>query len=267
MSAAHKAAPSWRCRASLIAPAIVLLGVLATVAGGAAPPLAPPEQLEIVLDTSSSFGLPYRRESLAEIAAAVTGWPRSLPALGGSASRPGLTVRLRGVSGVSYSPEDVLGTWRIPSVPAVVPLPTKVTANLTVLLLAYKNQVAAAKKAERQVELKAHRAAKALEHLQPPTTYASEIEGAVSAAAQSFAAAGARRLLIVSDLAQNRHPQIAGSLRNVQVLVMHLCTEAAVCARQERSWRNRLEARGASQLEFVRIEQFPSALKAFLGET
>lgn len=222
-------------------------------------------QLQVVLDTSASVPAAYRHQALQAIAGIVSRWPRPVAASGGTARQPSLLIQVRGVSGNSYAPEGVLGTWTIVGVPSVPALPKKVTADFTERVLAYKRAHASAVKACRHAVAGARLTAAALRSLRPKTTYASEIEGAVSAAAQSFSPSGIRRLLVVSDLAQNRPPQIAGSLRRVRVLIAHVCTTVSTCDKQQRTWTKAFRAREAAAVTFVRIERFPSAVGGFLG--
>jgi hypothetical protein len=144
-------------------------------------------------------------------------------------------------------------------------LPSAVTGDFTRRVLAYRAARKAAVRAYRGAAADARRAASALAALRPKTTGASEIEGAVSASAQSFAPSGVRRLVVISDLAQNRRPQIAGSLRGVRVLIAHICSNVVTCETQQRSWKRTLRARGAASVTFVRIERFPTAVAGFLG--
>ncbi len=225
----------------------------------------PTEEAQVVVDTSASVAAHYRLEALRSIAVVAADWPRPVPASGGSSSQPQLIVQVRGVSADSYDPGSVLGTWVIEGIPAVEGLPSDVTADFTQRVIAFKREHAAAVSAYRRALADARRAAAALRSLRPKTTYASEIEGAVSAAAQSFSPSGIRRLVIVSDLAQNRPPQIAGNLRGVRVLIAHLCSDVSTCQRQERTWLRTLRARGADSVNFVRVERFPAAIASFLG--
>jgi hypothetical protein len=205
-------------------------------------------------------------QALAAIAELVTGWPHPLPAIGGSPAQSGLLIQVRDVSADSYAPESLLGTWSVPSIPAVRGLPSDVTADFTQRVITYKREHAAAAAAYSRAVSDARRAALGLRGLRPKTTYASEIEGAVSAAAQSFSPSGVRRLVVVSDLAQNRPPQIAGDLRGVGVLLAHLCLKVSTCQNQERTWSRTLRARGAASVVFVRIERFATALAEFVGQ-
>ena len=246
----------------------ISVGVLA--AGAAAGSLArnagAPTQLQVVDDTSASVSPGYRIAALRAIANVVERWPLPVPESGGSAPQSGLAVQVRGVSASSYAPENVLGTWTIDGIPGVAALPKTVTSDFTQRVLAYRAEYKAATHARAKAALQARRAAGGLRRLRPKTTYASEIEGAVSAAVQSFSPGGRHKLVVVSDLAQNRRPEIAGSLAGVEVLVAHLCREAARCRGQEADWGKRLRARGAVTVTFVRIERFPTAIASFLRE-
>jgi hypothetical protein len=227
----------------------------------------PTEEAQVVLDTSASVAADYRLQALRAIALVAADWPRPVPASGASSSRPQLVVQVRGVSADSYDPASVLGAWVVEGIPAVEGLPSDVTADFTQRVIAFKREHTAAVSAYRRALTDARRAAAALRALRPKTTYASEIEGAVSAAAQSFSPSGIRRLVIVSDLAQNRPPQIAGSLRGVRVLIAHICSDVSTCQRQEHTWLRTLRARGAASVDFVRVERFPAAIASFLGSS
>jgi hypothetical protein len=223
-----------------------------------------PTQLQVVLDTSASVPPKYRLEALRAVADEIGTWPQPVPASGKSDVQPGLIVQVRGVSADSYAPESLLGTWNIRGIPAVAALPTTVTSDFTQRVLAYKHAHKAAADAYTKAVSESRRAAGALRRLRPKTTYVSEIEGAVSAAAQSFSPKGSHKLLVVSDLAQNRRPEIAGSLRGADVLIAHLCWKAATCLSQEGDWWKRLRSRGAVSVSFVRIERFRTAVATFL---
>jgi hypothetical protein len=223
-------------------------------------------QLQVVLDTSASVPARYRLEALSALADVVEAWPRPVPASGKSPTQPGLIVQVRGVSADSYSPENLLGTWNVEGIPGVLALPATVTSDFTERVLTYKNEHQAAAMSYKRAAVEARHAAAGLRRLRPQTTYASEIEGAVSAAAQSFSPGGSHKLLVVSDLAQNRPLEIAGTLSGDEVLIAHLCWRATACASQERVWRKRLHGLGAASVTFVRIERFPSAVATFVTE-
>jgi hypothetical protein len=223
-----------------------------------------PTQLQVVDDTSASVPPPYRIATVRAIADIVERWPQPVPSSGGSDPQPGLVVQLRGVSASSYAPENVLGTWTIKGIPGVAALPTAVTSDFTQRVIAYRAEYKAATDAQTKAAHQAQHAAAELRGLRPKITHASEIEGAVSAAVQSFSPGGSHKLVVVSDLAQNRRPEIAGSLAGVDVLVAHLCRKAATCSSQEADWGRRLRARGAAAVTFVRIERFPTAIATFL---
>jgi len=228
---------------------------------------APTEEVQLVLDTSASVPVEYSVQALRAIAVVVAGWPHPVPTDGASSGQSQLIVQVRGVSADSYGPASVFGTWKVEGIPAVEGLPSGVTPDFTQRVIAFKREHAAAVSAYRRAVSDASRAAAQLRSLRPKTTYASEIEGAVSAAAQSFSPSGVRRLVIVSDLAQNRPPQIAGSLRGVSVLIAHICSNVSTCRRQEHTWFRTLRARDATSVDFVRVERFPAAVASFLGRS
>lgn len=234
------------------------------VTSNAATTALPPEQLQVVVDTSASVQMAYNLRALAAVAEVVDAWPRPLPTIGRSPPQFGLTIQVRGVSGVSYAPASVLGTWRVDGIPAVEALPSAVTPDFTQRVIAHKRERAAAEAAYKKSRAQAQRTATALRRLRPKTTYVSEIHGAVSAGAQSFSPRGVRKLLLVSDLEQNREPQIAGSLKGVDVLIVHLCRKAAKCESQQRAWGRELRGRGASEVAFIRIERLDLEVETFL---
>lgn len=284
------------CRAATISCALILLAV-AAVAGGCAagssggleqtPAAAQvttaeepagasmtkervasaPKQLQVVIDTSASLPMTYNLRALDAIADVVKAWPKPLPPAGGSPPYGGLTIQVRGVSGVSYAPESVLGSWRVGGIPGVDVLPVAVTPDFTQRVIAHKRQRTAAQAAYKNSRTQAHRVAMALRRLRPKTTYVSEIHGAVSAAAQSFSPRGGRKLLLISDLEQNRAPQIAGSLKDVHMLIVHICRKAASCRSHQASWDRELRRRGVLTVAFIRIERLDAEIETFLRGT
>jgi len=221
-------------------------------------------EIEAIFDGSSSVPKRYTRASIKAFASAVAAWPRPLPAGGGSRAQAPLNVLVRLVSGTSYSPESLAGTWRIRGVPGVQALPTRVTGDFTYRVIRYQRQRATATRAYRAARVEAQRAARAIAAIRPKRVFCSDIAGAVSAAAQSYSTSGPRLLFIASDFAQYCKAQIAGSLRRVDILAVHLCWQAGVCKAQERTWERRFGA--AHTTRFVRFERMNEALRRFLKE-
>jgi hypothetical protein len=199
-----------------------------------------------------------------DLAAAIRGWPQLVAPAGSTRAEPQLRIAVREVGNASYSPGAQLLAGSIPAIPGVLPLPSHLSGDLTGRIEAINQERAARAAALKAVRADALSLSNQIEHLNPPLPSCSNVWGAVSAASQLFDSTD-RRLLVISDLGQNCHTQMAGSLDGVKILVVHICSTASTCLQQQTVWRAGLASRGASSINFDRLEVAKQAIETFIS--
>lgn len=236
-----------------------------TVARGSrsAPAPPPPRAVGSVVDPTGSFGHDRFLATTRALASAVRRVPRPLMRDGDPGQRA-VALHVRSVVLGAYSPTGELAAGTIHAIPGIEPLKADANGDFTAGAVDQGEQQTAAAAALRQAKTDATTLADEIDQITVSRTKCSDIFGGISAAAESLTGED-RWLLVVSDLLQScRRRNVAGSLAGVQVVVVHLCRDARVCAAQRHEFEERLGAMGATDPRFMRFEQFQEALRTVL---
>jgi len=222
-------------------------------------------EITTVVDPSQSFPREYLVESLRVLAGAVRALPVRLPPTGAFAGAAGVHFSLRSIGGDSYAPSAMELEARIPGVPAIADITTGANGDIDMQgAVNSSEQRRAATVAAQDARTVADDLAAKLEQLELPVTHCSDIQGAVSAAAETFGdSPGAGHLLIViSDFDQSCDVNVSGSLEGVDFLGVLVCDDAVVCQERQQAWGERL--RDARSARFVRLEEAAATVRDLL---
>lgn len=233
------------------------------------PPAEPPDTVSFTSCNDLSLSVPRRlfEGGLTSIAEIAEDWPKEPARNGASVPWPALDLQVRAIGADSYNVEEptaLLMDGLIAGIPSVIEPGHPSEPNFVEWDQAYRRQLAIARGAYKRAARSALRIAQHLRSLDPPSQRRSQVWGCISAAAETMPHTGAPKLAIWSDLKNNVHPQIAGSLRGIHILVIHLCDHARLCHRQRRAWGSRLKDRGATHVQFIRFDRADQSLADFL---
>jgi hypothetical protein len=224
--------------------------------------VTPPERPVIaVVDASPSYERDYLKKGLHVLADAVRAVPGDVPDRGAFPGRAGLHLSLRVIGQSSYTAQGLVLDEHVPGVPAIGEIrpdangefSTQDALNVTAQR---KAAVTASGEAERAADALAER----LDGLDLDQTSCSDVEGSISAAAESLNETGAKSGLIVvlSDFGQTCNENVSGSLAGIDVLAVLSCDTSAQCDARKQAWDRRFaEARSH---RFIRLEDAAGAV-------
>lgn len=224
----------------------------------------PASETTFIVDPSNSFDLRDLQLGLDAVASALRAFPVDLPESGAFEGRPGLKVTLRTISGESYRPESLKVSGEVSSIPVIDELKIDGTDDEVIqssINVEAQHKAAVAAVADARKEL--HRLADQVENLQLPRSGCSDVQGAISAAAESFRG-DSRTLVVISDMDQHCQGNSSGSLAEVDVLIVLVCDDASACDARMREWEPHLSE--ARRVEFVRLENAAQAIHGFIAE-
>jgi hypothetical protein len=217
----------------------------------------------VVLDGSSSVPIEIVAAFRERIAAEVTAWPGAPPPdyRAGAEPKQGLQFVERGVDTRSLSWQASAIDEHIPSVPGVPRRPDVTDPEFLTKDRAWAALAAATTAALTEARAKAAALAERIRKAPLPDGW-SDILDATTAVEQTLIP-GHRRLLVVSDLDNNRPGALLGDFGDTTVGIAHVCDDMRVCTRQEAAWAQDLSAHHAYRVAFARPEFVLDQLHAF----
>jgi hypothetical protein len=216
-------------------------------------------------DTTGSMPPEYLRVLPDALSAVVTTW--ASPAAGKDGSRearPALAASIRVIGSDSFDPTASLGNVELARLTGVsapdIDEPADAQLARAAAINAHRSAV------EANQEAAASFASLLAQPLPSTPGGGTEILGCFSAAA-GLQRPGARNIVVaVSDLVQTEGPQQMGRLDGAEVVIVHICGDAAMCQAQQSEWTLTLTGMGAASVRYLRPEQGTAALTAALLE-
>jgi hypothetical protein len=218
------------------------------------------------LDSTDSMPRALVDGAVEALASLVEGWaPRESNYMAGARPWPGLDLSVRKVLGESsLVAEGELVHVSIPGVPGVMAKPLATDPNFITASAAWRMQAGAATAAAATARAETARFSEAIRTADWSST-SSEISGCVVALGLTQRGPDAR-YLVVSDLDQTDPPQTAiGKLGGAEILVVHACADAEVCAAQQADWRRTIADLGGGPVDFSRPERLDQDVPGWLG--
>lgn len=172
-----------------------------------------------------------------------------------------LLVRKITPDSVSLGPAGLVAQVNIPPVPGVARLPGP-ASNFVQIQGEYKKQVAGAEAARASATAAATTAATTVADadLSSPE---SEIRGCIEALARAMPRG---TFLLISDLAQSGVPQVGvASLKQVSLVIVHVCQMAKACVAQETAWSQAFTDVGAASPVFLTVENMAKGFDQLLS--
>jgi hypothetical protein len=232
-----------------------------------APPGAPEERAGCVDQTTSSDSA-FASMVLSEVADAVSEWTGPQSSSGEVAPRPALDLTLRPVSTHSSATDQQAVHVAVPAVPGLKAPPPLDDTNYAVDKLAWDEAANIRAAAWQAANQESATGTAALRGLPLDHNTNSAISGCLAAAAASTPSTATRRLLLASDLQENK-AAVTGVYSGSPLLLVQSCPAGseAGCPALARDWTARLTAQGAGPVEIVRADAATAAIKKWVMDS
>jgi hypothetical protein len=223
----------------------------------------------VCLDTTESVPPGVVAAAVEAVAGLVEGWaqPLSQATDGSSAPQPGLLLAVRKVlatSSLEY--EGQVARVEIAPVPDVAPTPAVEDDIDGRLYAKWTDDTLAAERAASEARQAGADSAAAIRGADWSPAQNSEIRGCLDALASSLRG-GERRLVVVSDFAQNVTAQTGvATFEGAKVLLVRACTDANACVAAGQTWHDELVDLGVEEVVFGTPETLARDLPRWIRE-